>query len=58
MYEKVSSDTGLTDGSHVTVRFDSVYKQLSRREVKAACRVVYRDVMTGSCRVGPGAAKM
>ena len=37
MYEKVSLNTGLTDGFHVTVRFDGAYKMLGRREVKAAC---------------------
>ena len=33
----ISNDTGLTDGFHVTIRFDGDYKQLNRREVKAAC---------------------
>lgn len=37
MYEKIVHDTGLTDGFHVTLRFDGAYKQLSRWEVKAAC---------------------
>ena len=37
MYEKTSSDTGLTDGFHVTIRFDGEYKQLNRKEVKSAC---------------------
>jgi hypothetical protein len=37
MYEKTSQDTGLTDGFHVTIRFDGEYKQLNRKEVKAAC---------------------
>ena len=36
-YETISNDTGLTDGYHVTIRFDGDYKQLNRREVKAAC---------------------
>ena len=36
MYEKTSHDTGLTDGFHVTIRFDGEYKTLNRREVKIA----------------------
>ena len=36
MYEKIIHDTGLTDGFHVTIRFDGEYKQFSRWEVKAA----------------------
>ena len=37
MYEKVSHDTGLTEGFHVTILFDGEYKSLNRREVKSAC---------------------
>ena len=37
MYEKTSKDTGLTEGFHVTIRFDGEYKMLSRLEVKTAC---------------------
>ena len=37
MYEKISQVTGLTEGFHVTIRFDGEYKKLSRKEVKAAC---------------------
>ena len=37
MYEKISQDTGLTEGFHVTIRFDGDYKKLNRREVKSAC---------------------
>jgi hypothetical protein len=36
-YETISHDTGLTEGFHITIRFDGAYKQLSRREVKIAC---------------------
>ena len=36
-YEKISLTTGLTEGFHITIRFDGAYKQLSRREVKIAC---------------------
>jgi hypothetical protein len=36
-YEKISHDTGLIEGFHVTIRFDGEYKQLNRREVKLAC---------------------
>ena len=36
-YEKISHDTGLTEGFHVTIRFDGDYKKLSRKESKAAC---------------------
>ena len=36
-YEKISQDTGLTEGFHVTIRFDGEYKQLNRKEVKTAC---------------------
>jgi hypothetical protein len=35
-YEKTFSNTGLTDGFHVTLRFDGDYKSLNRREVKTA----------------------
>ena len=31
-YEKVSNDTGRTEGFHVTIRFDGEYKKLSRKE--------------------------
>ena len=37
MYEKISHDTGLTEGFHITIRFDGEYKSLNRREVKSAC---------------------
>ena len=36
-YEKFFHDTGLTDGFHITIRFDGEYKKLSRRDVKIAC---------------------
>jgi hypothetical protein len=36
-YEKISNNTGLTDGFHVTIRFDGEYKTLTRQEVKLAC---------------------
>ena len=36
-YEKISHDTGLTKGFHVTIRFDGDFKSLSRKEVKIAC---------------------
>ena len=36
-YERTSNDTGLTDGFHITIRFDGDYKALNRREVKSAC---------------------
>ena len=37
MYEKTTQETGLTDGFHVTIRFDGEYKKLNRKEVKTAC---------------------
>jgi len=37
MYERTSNDTGLTEGFHITIRFDGNYKALNRREVKSAC---------------------
>ena len=37
MYEKTSQDTGLTEGFHITIRFDGAYKMLNRREVTIAC---------------------
>ena len=36
-YEKISHATGLTEGFHVTIRFDGEFKKLSRKEVKVAC---------------------
>ena len=36
-YESISQATGLTEGFHVTIRFDGEYKTLNRREVKTAC---------------------
>jgi hypothetical protein len=36
MYEKTSQDTGLTEGFHITIRFDGEYKKLNRKEVKTA----------------------
>lgn len=55
MYEKVSLETGLTEGFHVTVRFDGEYKQLSRREVKVACleRLKLMNMPLGSAYSNP-----
>jgi hypothetical protein len=36
-YESISQATGLTEGFHVTIRFDGEYNLLNRREVKIAC---------------------
>jgi hypothetical protein len=36
-YEKISHNTGHTEGFHVTIWFDGAYKHLSRREVKLVC---------------------
>ena len=50
MYEKIIHDTGLTDGFHVTIRFDGEYKQFSRWEVKAACleRLRFMNIPLGT----------
>ena len=55
MHEKVSLDTRLTDGFHVTVRFDGAYNQLSRREVKVACleRLRHMGMPLGSTYSSP-----
>ena len=37
MHKKTFQDTGLTEGFHVTIRFDGKYKKLSHKEVKTAC---------------------
>ena len=54
-YEKISHDTGLTEGFHVTIRFDGEYKQLSRREVKIACleRLKLMHIHLGSSYSNP-----
>lgn len=33
VYEKVSLDSGLTEGYHITIRFEERFKSLSRSEV-------------------------
>ena len=55
MYEKISHDTGLTDGFHVTIRFDGAYKKLSRHEVKTTCleRLRHMGMPLGSSYSNP-----
>ena len=55
MYKKVSQETGLTEGFHVTVRFDGKYKKLSRKEVKNACleRLKLMNMPLGSAYSNP-----
>ena len=55
MYEKISQDTGLTEGFHVTIRFDGEYKQLSRQEVKTSCleRLRLMSIPLGSTYSNP-----
>ena len=55
MYENISQDTGLTEGFHVTIRFDGEYKQLSRQEVKTACmeRLRHMNIPLGSTYTNP-----
>ena len=55
MYEKISQDTGLTEGFHVTIRFDGEYKKLSRQEVKNACleRLRRMNIPLGSTYSNP-----
>ena len=55
MYEKTSPNTGLTDGFHVTIRFDGDYKTLSRKEVKTACvdRLRLMDMPLGTAYTNP-----
>ena len=55
MYEKISQDTGLTEGFHVTIRFDGEYKKLSRQEVKTACmeRLRLMNIPLGSTYSNP-----
>ena len=55
MYETISNDTGLTDGFHVTIRFDGEYKQLNRKEVKSACmeRLRLMDIPLGTAYTNP-----
>ena len=55
MYETTSNDTGLTDGFHVTVRFDGEYKQLNRKEVKTACmeRLRLMNIPLGTAYTNP-----
>ena len=50
MYEKISQNTGLTEGFHVTIRFDGDYKKLSRQEVKTASmeRLRHMQIPLGS----------
>ena len=42
MYEKIFQYTGLTEGFHVTIRFDGEYKKLNRREVKTTCMEIMK----------------
>jgi hypothetical protein len=55
MYETISPDTGLTDGFHVTIRFDGDYKQLNRKEVKSACmeRLRLMNIPLGTVYTNP-----
>ena len=55
MYEKISQDTGLTEGFHVTIRFDGEYKKHSQKEVKAACleRLRLMNMPLGSAYSNP-----
>ena len=55
MYEKTSEVTGLTEGFHVTIRFDGEYKTLSRQEVKTECmaRLRYMNIPLGSTYSNP-----
>ena len=55
MYEKTSEITGLTDGFHVTIRFDGEYKKLSRQEVKNECmaKLRYMNIILGSTYSNP-----
>jgi hypothetical protein len=55
MYEKASQDTGLTEGFHVTIRFDGEYKKLNQKEVKAACieRLHLMNMPLGSAYTNP-----
>lgn len=55
MYEMISLDTGLTEGFHVTIRFDGEYKRLSRKEVKTACmeRLHHMNIPLGTAYSNP-----
>ena len=55
MYERISHDTGLTDGFHITIRFDGEYKLLSRKEVKTACleRLRHMNIPLGTAYSNP-----
>ena len=55
MYEKTSEVTGLTDGFHVTIRFDDAYKKLRRQEVKTECMAMlrYMSIPLGSTYSNP-----
>ena len=55
MYERTSQDTGLTEGFHITIRFDGDYKKLSRKEVKSACmeRLKLMGIPLGSIYSNP-----
>jgi hypothetical protein len=55
MYEATSPDTGLTDGFHVTIRFDGEYKLLNRKEVKTACveRLRLMNIPLGTAYTNP-----
>jgi hypothetical protein len=54
-YEKISHTTGLTNGFHVTIRFDGDYKSLNRKEVKTACmeRLRHMDMPLGTAYTNP-----
>ena len=55
MYERTSQDTGLTEGFHVTIRFDGNFKSLNRREVKTACleRLRLMNILLGNTYSNP-----
>ena len=53
--ERVDSTTGLSDGFHITIRFDFGFKTLSRQDVRSACieRLCHMDIPLGSTYANP-----
>ena len=54
-HERVDPATGLSEGFHITIRFDFGYKNMNRQDVRGACleRLRLMDISLGSTYANP-----
>jgi hypothetical protein len=54
-HERVDPTTGLSEGFHITIRFDFGYKNMNRQDVRGACleRLRHMDISLGSTYANP-----